>query len=73
MSNDQNQSITVQKITNMETIIYRYNLNGIWYFIPGDNLETPKQTQKGRGRGASGDYEKGQVTSPSSKGSSLGA
>ena len=70
MSNDQNQSITVQKIT---TIIYRYNLNGIWCFIPGDNLEKPKQTQKGRGRGALRDYEKGQVTSSSGKGSSLGA
>ena len=73
MSNNQNQSITVPKIMAMKTIIYRYNLNEILSFIPGANLEKPKQTQKGRGRGASRDYEKGQVTSPSGRGTPLGA
>ena len=72
MSNDQNQNITAQKTITMKTIIYRYNLNGIWSFIPGANLEKPKQIQKGRGRGTSRDYGKGQVTSPSGRGSPLG-
>ena len=66
------QSITGQKIITMKTIIYRYNVNGIWSFIPDDNLGKPKQTQKGRGRGASRGHEKGQVTSPSGRGTPLG-